>query len=789
VNNFLSQVTSFPTREHKWGFSVDHNISEKQKAHITYWYGHQSTVWSCVCFAPSNPLSTMNTVSGPTQTLVASYSSTVKSNLTMTAGLSFNSGEYGQHAPPGAYKGIFPALVDSGPAAPSFSFNNSPNLPSGFGYGSNPTQVGGGYGLGLNVNFYYARGRHTLTFGTEYRRSLLHNNSGSIDGNLVFNGSLSSDNSNFGTTGSSFASFLLGDVDTASRAQFGVGGARNSAYSPYVQDNIKVTPKLTANLGLRWDIMIPFTNAYSARNEAETFFTPNRPNPGAISTITGQPLNGAMNILGTCSDCVGYSCSNIHWKNLGPRIGLSYQMTAKTVVSGGYTVGFLRGGSFDLSGGKVQDFYTGLLEGFLPASIYQNSGYPGPGVGQWDAHGPNIPLPVPAPLAFSPAICNGTSSNQCVEAFSRDPGPYPYTQSWNMRVQRELPGKMFFSLAYVGNRGAHLPSSLQPFNQLDPKYLGLCSTDSGQEYYGNGVPQPLNNGCVLGDSWTCTTQTLDSNNHPTAPCPAPIPAQTILKNLGYGLITGACGAVYAPYTNFCNDYSGGPTLRDALVPFPQYPGTIFTSFENQGKSRYNSMQAELQKRFSNGTAFLVNYTLSRAMGNSESGFSAFAGNVLNKYKPGPEYSVAGFDQTHVIHAATVYELPIGPGKRFFNHGGTVMRNLLGGWQISGIANYQSGGPLGFGAGGNPLNTGFNRPNIAPGASAAINWSNVNKVDANGNPVSMLVVQGITDPGNWAVGNAPRNTEILRYRWSFNEDMGFAKKFFLGERVKAEFRIE
>jgi hypothetical protein len=118
-----------------------------------------------------------------------------------------------------------------------------------------------------------------------------------------------------------------------------------------------------------------------------------------------------------------------------------------------------------------------------------------------------------------------------------------------------------------------------------------------------------------------------------------------------------------------------------------------------------------------------------------------------------------------------------------------MRNLLGGWQISGIANYYSGGPLGFSAEGNPLNTGFNRPNIAPGATATINWGAVNQVDASGNPVLMLHTTGIMDPGTWAVGNAPRNIDILRYRWSFNEDMGFAKKFYFGERVKAEFRIE
>ena len=93
--------------------------------------------------------------------------------------------------------------------------------------------------------------------------------------------------------------------------------------APYIQDDIKLTPKLTVNLGLRWDIMVPFTE----NNNLVVFFNPTAANPAA------DGLLGAATKLGTCNGCAGYNRADIHWGHFGPRLGFAYQLNDKTVVA------------------------------------------------------------------------------------------------------------------------------------------------------------------------------------------------------------------------------------------------------------------------------------------------------------------------------------------------------------------------------------------------------------------------------------------------------------------------
>ena len=154
---------------------------------------------------------------------------------------------------------------------------------------------------------------------------------------------------------------------------------------------------------------------------------------------------------------------------------MASEFNRRTVVLSGFALSFLIGGTYDYGDTKVGNNFTGLLDGSLPAS-YTTSGYPGPGVGQWDTNS-SFPLPYPQPTTFSPTLCNGLSTNQCVYSISRNPGKYPYSESWNAGIQRELPWNLLLLVSYVGNRGVHLPSQLQPWNQLNPDLLNLCAND------------------------------------------------------------------------------------------------------------------------------------------------------------------------------------------------------------------------------------------------------------------------------------------------------------------------
>ena len=90
---------------------------------------------------------------------------------------------------------------------------------------------------------------------------------------------------------------------------------------------------------------------------------------------------------------------------------------------------------------------------------------------------------------------------------------------------------------------------------------------------------------------------------------------------------------------------------------------------------------------------LLAYTLSKSFSNTDSAVSSSNVRGLNQFNPDGEWSVARDDRTHVLSISQVYELPIGPGKKILNHGGTFMKNLVGGWAISGHYDYASGTPV------------------------------------------------------------------------------------------------
>ena len=90
--------------------------------------------------------------------------------------------------------------------------------------------------------------------------------------------------------------------------------------------------------------------------------------------------------------------------------------------------------------------------------------------------------------------------------------------------------------------------------------------------------------------------------------------------------------------------------------------------------------------FPTGLSFLVTYNLSRMMSNTNSGFTSFAHDSLNKNNQKAEWSIDNNDQPNTVNIAGTYELPIGKGKAFLNNRG-IASNLLGGWQISPILTY------------------------------------------------------------------------------------------------------
>ena len=770
VNNLASQVGVLPIRQTNGGFTIDQTFGTKQALHVAWWKDDYNLTSCCnTGGAFSNALSGAETEPRIGTGLFLTYSNTFSNHLAMTAGFGWM-GEINNEL--NYHEGVSFAGVTDSSTFPTIHFNGNsgqPWTPTAWGLNGDGETFSKNRKLGLSFdnNWLYLHGRNTYNIGLEVRRSYQDDHEcQACGGGFNFNAITTADPTNqLGQTGAAFASFLLGDVDNAFRKFVVENKLRNLYFAPYIQDAIKVKPKLTINAGIRWDIMRPFLE----NSDNVTFFNPTFPNPGAISTITGEPLLGSAAKLGTGPGLAGYRRADVHWKDFSPRVGFTYQYNNKTVFLGGYAINFLDQGPYEYGNNKISVDYGSLSNGFIAVNS-NNSNVPG--YGEWDGH----PLGVPTALPFSPTLFNG--QNIGLYEFSKNPGPDSYVQMWNIGVQRELPHNILLSASYVGNRAVHLLSMLNPINQTNPKYLA--------QFCPNGVANDA----------TCLMSPASPNYAWTSPA-----SQSALASLGYKQAQSPCGTtpLFSPYLNFECDWGDSAGLPQALLPYPAFKasesaGGVSNQFNMAGSAFYNAMQLQAQKRWSNGLTFLVNYTLSRLLSNTDSGFSSFNYGALNGFNQKQMWTVASVDQTHVINIAGVYELPIGPGKRFLNHGGLLAKNLLNGWQLSGVFSYASGLPVNASGAGSqdaglavtantdPFLNGFNFANYNPSVPLNVNWNNYYK----GLPV--FNTAAFSDPG-FTGGNEPRLISAFRMPWTQNENVAVAKHFYMGERVSMEVRME
>ncbi|MGB6131648.1 MAG: carboxypeptidase-like regulatory domain-containing protein [Acidobacteriaceae bacterium] len=743
VNNLKSQINSAETRQTSWGFNIDENLTTSQTLHFSYWRDIYNTPAFDHPGYFNNELSALKTEPRLGTGIFLTYAKTFSPNLVMTAGAGWM-GEINNEL--NAHLGETFAAVQASKILPTINFNgfDSPTT-WGVNSGGETNSTNRKLGLSFANNWLYNHGRHTMNIGFEVRRSYQDDDECqecggqfSFDSITTSNGDTNSgDPLNENNTGSAFASYLLGTADNASR-QFAIENRlRNLYFAPYFQDDIKISPNFTVNAGVRWDVARPFTDG---TKDNIVFFNPSAADTSAVNPATGQSLDGGVSLLGTCSVCVGYNRASVDWHEFSPRLGFAWQWNSKTVILGGVAVNHLDGGAFEYGNNKVAVNYGNLLTGTFNIP---SSGTNVPAYGNWDV----TTMPVPPPTPFTPGLADGFG---IIFEFAKNTGGLPYIGNYNVGIQRELPGDILLSASYVGNRVLHIPSLLNNPDQLSPAVLNtLCPNNAAN--------------CVLGQAWTS---------------PA---AQTVLQSMGYG----QAGGYYTPYANFINDYGSGVELGQALRPRPQY-GSIYNDFENAGVANYNALQMQLQKRFTNGLTYLVSYTLSRTMSNTDSGFGEFNGGALNTYDQKAEYQIASNDQTHLLSISGVYELPIGAGKAVAGKNNFVDKEVLGGWQLSGILSYQSGTPFGIGANGCPLqsyNYICNRSNLVAGQAIDLNWNNYYK----GKPV--FNTAAFTDPGLWAVGNSPRNLVTLRNPWSDGENLALAKHLVFTEHVVAEIRME
>jgi hypothetical protein len=304
----------------------------------------------------------------------------------------------------------------------------------------------------------WQKGRHSFRFGGEFRAAqfnlgILTGSAGQFtfansSGTGGPTSSPADSNSGFG-----FANFYLGAATSAYIDIPQVNGWRAKYFAFFAADDWKVNSKLTVNLGLRYDMPIPVTEAKNRMS----YVDPTLANPGAGG------LPGAYVFEGSGTGRLGSSSpQSIFKKAFGPRLGLSYSVDPNTVIRAGYGIYF--------STQRVGGFAENDSQGFFSSYTYPTAASvqtPVAVLSQITAY------PGKMPPFIDPTVMNGQGNALFLESKVDRPGTI---QNWTLDIQRQLPFNTIVDVAYVGAHGDHLQAFLHDPNQGSPANLsrGAC---------------------------------------------------------------------------------------------------------------------------------------------------------------------------------------------------------------------------------------------------------------------------------------------------------------------------
>ncbi|HTH52334.1 MAG TPA: carboxypeptidase regulatory-like domain-containing protein [Edaphobacter sp.] len=618
---------------------------------------------------------------------------------------------------------------------------------------SNPTVngIGTGYIFSINNNYVIAptitktiKG-HTIKAGADLRRlemSYFQNNS--PGGSFQFSPFMSSGVNN-GTGGHPFASFLMGymvdQAVTASVVQIAPPTYSTIYYQGYfVQDNWMVSPKLTLNVGLRYEI----PGVWRERHNLMATFNPTEVNPvlGGIN-VAGRSVTGAYDLVDSPQHPdAGLRGEN--FSNFSARLGLAFRPDDKTVIRAGW-------GKF------VIPAYLQFPESPVqsPLSYITNNPVSTINGGQ----SPSATLDNPLPSGITPApgrdpiyqkLLLGGSAN-ALSASEENGASY----QWNFAIQRQLPLGIALEAAYSGLHGSHLPVS-RSINQVSQQYFNQALSDPNCV----GTTADLANKCFL------TQQGV----------PNPFNRSAFTQgNQQYATINA--GQLYRPY--------------------PQY-GNINNTGNYIGSSNYNSLQAKLEKRFNSGGVLLGSYTFSKLMTNAESLTSWLEGGAAapgyqNMNDLSQEYSLSGYDSRQRLTVSYVYFLPFGKNQHWGSGASGFLGGLISGYGVNGVTTFQKGFPVGMSMAQNTVSTyafaGTTRPNVTPGCTKTTSGPIQQRLGDQFSTKKFFNSDCFTAPGNFRFGNESRTDNTIRAPGIANFDFALFKDTHITERLVLQLRVE
>jgi outer membrane receptor protein involved in Fe transport len=543
----------------------------------------------------------------------------------------------------------------------------------------------------------WLRGKHTLKAGFQMLQiSRLQTNQ---FGQIFFSNEATRDPNATSTTGDPLASALLG-IPTQIRGyvpDVGFIDFHTSTLSGYVQDQWSLRSNLTLSYGLRYDYVT------RAVGDSKTF-------QSGPDLETGEWLIALPEAPGVCGapPCLPVPLSQIpnseHIRvtgkrnsilppitdNFGPRLGLAWQITPKTVLRTGYSLMWDSMVSRSQYGQhQFETWGWPQVSGFDTGTI-NSTGSPVTTIeGQQ-----SLPFGVPKPQPW-----NATG------AFFNDPHrKNAYSHQWHVELQRQFTRNLMVGVAYVGSYNGRMEYS---------------------------------------------------------------------------------GRAFAPKTAAIDPATGRRLTaaeRDQLRPWP-YITTDARYSNDIGMAKYNAFELKVQHRFSEGLSSLLSYTYSRSIDTSSGWFSVEngiggGGVVQNYWDIDDARGLSGYDIPHILTWATIWELPVGRGKRWLNEGAASW--ILGNWQLNWMLLARSGQPMTVTATGDPANLGFSgysRASLVSGANPELDNPTADK---------WFNTAAFVAPVN-AFGNSPRS--VLRAPGFWNVDMSLQKNLPIGANREAQIRLE
>jgi hypothetical protein len=612
-------------------------------------------------------------------------------------------------------------------------------------------------------------GKHTLKLGYEHRRYYTNlTTGGSV--NMTTERRITSQFYNDASTGSGFASWLLGTVNWGEGTQLAGPASLQTYHGAYLQDDIKLTSKLTVNLGVRWDFEPPRSERFDRQIVWDKDYQWNwTPNPGwswdNVQQQAGisfdQPYWMKNGIFGRAAMLGTDEYPMRTWQreypyHFGPRVGVAYQFLPRTVFRAGYGLNWLTmTGDTYLNTASLNTGYGDKARLMQDGTADNGLTYP-----------LSFTVPMPGGVGYVPFTRDVAALNQStlgnwfvVPGYDMYPG---YEHVVTASLQREIgsgANAWVVEAAYNANFGRDLP-----FNKA------LHSVPDA--YHVLGVP--------LGNK-------LNTN----------------VDNPFYGQV---------PF---------GTTMGGAQIPLARvlqlHPlwREVLNWNQPRGYSNYHSGYLQVEHRFSRGFSLLGNYTFGKllqaggSIGADRSGMHT-PGAATGDSQGYPQaelpmsdiYGLAPFDITHRGVINGLWELPFGRGRKFVSATDTIANKLLngvvGGWNMGGTLTLRGGSPFALVCGGahcrNWIGIGQGRHTRPRFADVRVPYANDvsghQALEGSANQVLYLRPEGFRVVNDMEIGDVGSTVQGVRGPGFSQFDFSLSKNFSLGaEQRYLQFRFE